>query len=403
MASSILHIKDSYYFEVPKSLWPADYQSVADLPDLVIRLDQQFLDWEADRLYSRLGEVGLAFSSKAELMAEYHHWLHADHANSGKPLSAYLETTEAVLTRRQEASWEQRWQALTSASHRTAEVQAYRQSAPAWSTAKLDGYSRAMSGKILIPQPFGVARNLYEPAHGVCISRFMLVEVGVAILLGFVFIRLANRMKTAGMPTGRAWNALEAVLLFMRDEVARPAIGKKDADKFVPLLWTIFLFVLGCNLAGMVPWVGAPTGAFGVTAGLALVTLLTGIAMGSIKFGVLGYWKNQVPHMDLAWPMAILIKPMLWCIEVVGLAIKHAVLGIRLLANMVAGHVVLLGIMTLAFSLEGAISPSWWIAAPIAVVASTIFSLLELFVAFLQAYIFTFLSALFIGAAVHHH
>jgi F-type H+-transporting ATPase subunit a len=140
-----------------------------------------------------------------------------------------------------------------------------------------------------------------------------------------------------------------------------------------------------------------------VTAGLALVTLLTGIAMGSIKFGVLGYWKNQVPHMDLAWPMAILIKPMLWCIEVMGLAIKHAVLGIRLLANMVAGHVVLLGIMTLAFSLEGAVSPSWWIAAPIAVVASTIFSLLELFVAFLQAYIFTFLSALFIGAAVHHH
>ena len=83
--------------------------------------------------------------------------------------------------------------------------------------------------------------------------------------------------------------------------------------------------------------------------------------------------------------------------------IKHGVLGIRLLANMVAGHVVLLGIMAIAFSLQGAVSDSWWIAAPISVIGATLFSCLELFVAFLQAYIFTFLSALFIGMAVHHH
>jgi F-type H+-transporting ATPase subunit a len=101
--------------------------------------------------------------------------------------------------------------------------------------------------------------------------------------------------------------------------------------------------------------------------------------------------------------MAIVLKPMLWVIEVLALLIKHAVLAIRLLANMFAGHIVLLGIMGLAFSWHGAVSGTWWVAAPIAVISSALFSVLELFVAFLQAYVFTFLSALFIGAAVHHH
>jgi F-type H+-transporting ATPase subunit a len=171
----------------------------------------------------------------------------------------------------------------------------------------------------------------------------------------------------------------------------------------MPLLWTIFLFVLGCNLAGMVPWAGAPTGAFAVTLGLAFVTLATGVVMGSKKLGLVGFWKNQIPAMDLPWYLAIFLKPMIWVIEVGSMLIKHGVLGIRLLANMVAGHVVLLGIMTAAFSVEAALHPTWFIAAPIAVIGSTLFSCLELFVACLQAYIFTFLSALFIGAAVHHH
>ncbi len=125
--------------------------------------------------------------------------------------------------------------------------------------------------------------------------------------------------------------------------------------------------------------------------------------MGSVKFGPIGFWTNQVPSMDLHWAVGILIKPMLWLIEVLGLLIKHSVLAVRLLANMVAGHIVLLGIMGLAFSLEASFSDYWWIAAPISVIGSTLFSVLELLVAFLQAYIFTFLSALFIGAAVHHH
>jgi F-type H+-transporting ATPase subunit a len=105
----------------------------------------------------------------------------------------------------------------------------------------------------------------------------------------------------------------------------------------------------------------------------------------------------------LPFVLAVVLVPLLFVIEVAGLLIKHSILGVRLLANMMAGHVVLLGIMALAFSLEGAASGSWPMVAVISVVGSTLFSVLELFVAFLQAYIFVFLSALFIGAAVHHH
>ena len=103
---------------------------------------------------------------------------------------------------------------------------------------------------------------------------------------------------------------------------------------------------------------------------------------------------------------------MLLAIELLGLLIKHLVLAIRLLANMVAGHLVLLGIMGLAFGVDAAmhyatpegLAPIWYcVTVPIVVIGSTLFSVLELFVAFLQAYIFTFLSALFIGTATHHH
>jgi F-type H+-transporting ATPase subunit a len=156
---------------------------------------------------------------------------------------------------------------------------------------------------------------------------------------------------------------------------------------------------------GMVPWAGSPTAAWSVTLALAGITFATVIVFGMIQFGPLGFFLNQIPGMDLPWYMAIVIKPMLLAIELLGLVIKHLVLSIRLLANMVAGH------LGLAFSAEAAhyfTSPEtpgwqWYLTATIAVVGAAAFNLLELFVAFLQAYIFTFLSALFIGAAIHKH
>jgi F-type H+-transporting ATPase subunit a len=197
--------------------------------------------------------------------------------------------------------------------------------------------------------------------------------------------------------------------VYLRDNVARPAIGQREGDRFVPLLWTIFMFVLFCNLCGMLPWLGAPTGALAVTLGLALATFATCVCFGMRKFGPLGFFANLVPSMDLPLILAIPIKLMMLVIELLGFCIKHGVLAIRLVANMVAGHLVLLGIMGLAFGVSAASSfadaPDWqWgLTAVISITASALFSCLELFVAFLQAYIFTLLSALFIGASIHHH
>ena len=117
--------------------------------------------------------------------------------------------------------------------------------------------------------------------------------------------------------------------------------------------------------------------------------------------GPVGFWLAQLPSMDLHFAIGIVIKPMLWVIEVMGLFIKHSVLAIRLLANMVAGHMVLLSVMGMAVAVAGA--DYYWGIAPVAVLGATCVGMLELFVAFLQAYVFTLLSALFIGAAMHHH
>jgi F-type H+-transporting ATPase subunit a len=114
-----------------------------------------------------------------------------------------------------------------------------------------------------------------------------------------------------------------------------------------------------------------------------------------------GFWKAQVPHLDLAQPLKFILSLMIFVIEVLGLLIKHSVLAVRLLANMMAGHVVLA--VFLAFIAASATSLVWWVVTPASVLGATALSALELFVAFLQAYIITFLSALFIGMAVHPH
>ncbi|MDO5581803.1 MAG: F0F1 ATP synthase subunit A [Planctomycetia bacterium] len=234
------------------------------------------------------------------------------------------------------------------------------------------------------------------------ITKFMVIEVVVALLMIFLFVPLAIKIRTGKPLKGRFFNLLEVFLLYLRDEVIRPSIGK-NAGKFVPFLWTMFFFILFCNLAGLIPWFGgSPTGSLSVTAVLALSTFLVVIGSGMKKYGIIGFWIGQVPKMDLPGPMGIILKPMLFVIEVIGLFIKHTVLAVRLLANMFAGHLVLA--VFLAFIAGAAQILIIWIGVTFAsVFMSVALSCLELFVAFLQAYIFTFLSALFIGMAQHQH
>ena len=291
-------------------------------------------------------------------------------------------------------------------------------------------FNAALDGKILIPQPFAELHSLYAVKSGFGISKYMLLELLIAAVMFLIFTWVASRLRSGDAPKGPLLNLFESMLLFVRDNIARPAIddhGHDQAnddghehhahsggghahaavahtgDRFVPLLWTLFFFVLGCNLMGMVPWAGSPTASFSVTLALAGVTFATVVVAGMLKFGFFGFFGNQVPSMDLPWPIAIVLKPMIFAIEMLGLCIKHLILAVRLLANMVAGHLVLLGIMGMISAAASYSMGMWATVTGISVVSSALFSLLELFVAFLQAYIFTFLSALFIGASVHQH
>jgi len=258
-----------------------------------------------------------------------------------------------------------------------------------------------------IPQPFPHYREtpltaanpeLHLAPIDLQVTKFMVLEVVAALVMVVLFVPLARRVTDGSRPRGRLANLLETFLVFLRDQVARPAIGGHDADKYLPFLWTMFFFVFGCNL---LPWLGSPTAALAVTGTLALMTFLVVIGSGMAKMGIVGFWKGLVPHMELPWILAIFLLPMIFAIELLGLLIKHGILAIRLLANMVAGHLVLA--VLVAFILASNRTLAWYGVAPASVLGSSALMLLELFVAFLQAYIFTFLSALFIGMAVHPH
>ncbi|MHB8860983.1 MAG: F0F1 ATP synthase subunit A [Pirellulaceae bacterium] len=274
-------------------------------------------------------------------------------------------------------------------------------------------FSPHTDGKLYIPQfrdskdpileiktGFAPVDDLIEPFN-LQITKFMVLEVVGALILMAVFIPLARRLRSGARPRGRLTNLLEAMVLFIRDQVARPTIGSHDGDRFAPFLLNIFFFVLICNLLGLVPWAGSPTGALGTTAALALITFATVVVAGSVKLGPLGFWLGQVPPMDVPWAIGIVLKPLIFVLEFFGLLIKHFVLAMRLLANMMAGHVVLAVLVAFISASGGTLA--FFGVVPASVLGSVALSMLELFVAFLQAYIFAFLSGLFIGMAVHPH
>ncbi|MEW4567076.1 F0F1 ATP synthase subunit A [Tautonia sp. JC769] len=238
---------------------------------------------------------------------------------------------------------------------------------------------------------------------GIQVTRFMVMETIAALLLLAVFIPLARHAARQQVTRGRFLNMFESVLVFIRDKMARPAIGHHHADQFLPYLWTVFFFVLLCNLLGMIPGGASATGNINVTATLALMTLGAVVVAGVKEMGPVGFLTNLVPHMDVPWIMKPILWPLMFVIEVAGLFIRHVVLSVRLFANMLAGHIVLAVILGFTLTVSQA---ALYIKGPViaaSVGGVVLLSLLELFVAFLQAYIFTFLSALFIGAAVHSH
>ncbi len=252
----------------------------------------------------------------------------------------------------------------------------------------------------LMKQPAGRAGEFLGPVTFQP-TKFILLQLLAAVLVGGTFIWLARKIATDEPPRGRRWNLLEAFVVYLRDEVAKPAIGVHDYKAFMPFLLTLFFFILTMNLMGMFPLLGTPTGNISVTTALALSVFALVLFVGMKRLGVVGFWKAQVPHLGVKGPFGVVLNVGIWCIEVFGLFIKHMVLAVRLFANMFAGHLVLAVFVGFIGATLGSLVA--WIVWPAAIGGSVAISLLELLVAFIQAYVFTFLAALFIGAAVHPH
>ncbi|HEY8241046.1 MAG TPA: F0F1 ATP synthase subunit A [Kiritimatiellia bacterium] len=183
-------------------------------------------------------------------------------------------------------------------------------------------------------------------------------------------------------------NCLEVLILFIRDQIAIPNLGDHHGRKLTPLFCTFFFFILCLNLMGLVPIFATATSTVSVTGPLALITLAFMIGGTIYLNGVGGFIKTFVPH-GVPWPVLILLVP----VEFLGMFIKAFALMIRLFANMIAGHLVILLLLGMVMTFG-----AW--AAPAVGLAVGIY-LLEIMVAFLQAYIFTLLSAMFMGQMYH--
>jgi F-type H+-transporting ATPase subunit a len=220
-------------------------------------------------------------------------------------------------------------------------------------------------------------------------------------------------------------NALEAVVDFIRESVVRPNVGDKWVDTWTPLLVSLFVFILAANAIGLIPIfdvlallnhtvIHAPedsfltrvthggvtaTGNFNVTAALATITFFTIIIAGARAHGFVKHWKNMVPH-GLPLPVTLFLIP----IEVMGMFVRPFALTMRLAANMTGGHIAILAILSFVFIFTQQFGPAAGMGVGVfSLVLASLISALEIIVVLVQAYVFTLLSAVFIGMAIHAH
>jgi len=305
--------------------------------------------------------------------------------------------------------------------------------------------------------PFGIEVPL--PPY---ITKYMVLQLVAVGLTWFIFSGLLKRVQGGKVAGGWFWNFWEMVALYIRDEVVRPIIGdphahdhghgdnhgddpahdphhphkhepggndpghqhplgeatgvaaiahttnalngSHPADKYLPFVWSCFFYILICNLLGAVPFLGSATGALPVTVALAIVAFCATYVYGAEVHGWGGFWLALVPTLDAPGPLKLALVPMMFVIELVGFLIKHAVLAVRLFANIMGGHTVL-GVI-LGFIYVASHAQSAWVQPVVtfgSVAGQIGVGLLELLVAFIQAYVFSFLATIFIGMSLHEH
>lgn len=225
---------------------------------------------------------------------------------------------------------------------------------------------------------------------------FLWITGALVLLLILPAARSAKRRREGDAPSG-GQNVVETMILFFRDQVIMPNIGH-GGERFAPFILTLFFFILTANLLGLIPYGGSVTASISVTGALAILSLITIEVAGIRALGFQGYlgtafyWNTQ-----LAMPLRILMFLILSPVEIVGKFVKPFALAIRLMANMVAGKIVIYSLLGLIFvfgSYAIAIGP---------VIMTVALTLLKIFVGFLQAYIFALLTSVFIGLIRHAH
>ena len=222
------------------------------------------------------------------------------------------------------------------------------------------------------------------PLPGILTSHALMVLIGcfVIVMLFLVFYRKDQRV-----PTGMT-NCLEALVVFIRDEVAIPNLGQKDGLQFTPMLCTIFFFILTLNLLGLIPIFSTATANINVTFSLAFLIFVLLVFGTLARNGLKGMWHALIPSTLPKW-----LIPFFVIIEIASICVRSVALMIRLFANMIAGHMVIMSFL-------GLIIIFGWIALPALFLAVFMYCL-EVFIALLQAYIFILLSAVFIGQMYH--
>lgn len=219
------------------------------------------------------------------------------------------------------------------------------------------------------------------------ITKNVFVTILIALFIFWLFRKMAKTYRENLVPTGAA-KFLEPLVIFIRDQIAIPNIGEKDHKKYMMFLLTVFFFIWFLNLVGMTPLGINVTGNIAVTFALAIMTFLITQFTGKKGYWLHIFWMPGVPVL-----MKILLAP----IELIGVFVKPFALMIRLYANMLAGHIVLGSLISLLFVFDN------WFAKGSFLGLTLFLNIIELLVAFLQAYIFTMLTALYFGAASAEH
>jgi F-type H+-transporting ATPase subunit a len=285
--------------------------------------------------------------------------------------------------------------------------------------AKIDPFSHVVdSDHVEILPSIGLKIHGLEAADTPL--KFIIIITACAVLVAVTMIWLGRKMKNGDPPRGKLWNLVESLLFFVRDKIAVPGVGEHDANKYLPYLTSLFLFIFAMNLAGMIPFLGSPTASIMVTGALALVSFVVIHASGVGEMGTGRYLKTFIPHIHieggpLMQVFGFVLKIGMAVLEYLTAFIRAAVLAVRLFANMLAGHTVLFMILFFVALVsdptyqiefvrkqgETTQDVMWFVISIFSVALVTALSLLELFIAGLQAFIFTFLTAVFIGLAKH--